>query len=349
VRASGDSHSVWSDDEGLVHLWAAASEASDAYDLDCLENGTVVHHEFDLSDPDAFTPAVARAPKQGVVLQPLKDPENVSQDDVLAAGYPPRPQKGTGPYESWLKLVSSSPRNIDPPKVVDKSGLHFNPESPATGTIWSGLELQKASTRYVESYMAFTIPTFSSTGANSRAALWGGIDNSASALIQDGMYYLVTGGVGNYTAWYEYLPDGFITPMFTVGAGDQIIFYAWEGNSSCSFSVGGGYGCFYWYDVTRNTTFGTLAYKAPSTANFTGYCCEGIMENNNSPTTWLASWSGTAVASLECQDSAGSWHTATGDPDLNWTLKNGSTTLATAANGGGTYGDKVNYTFVHSH
>jgi hypothetical protein len=56
-----------------------------------------------------------------------------------------------------------------------------------------------------------------------------------------------------------------------------MVFYAWEGDSSCTIGAGHtGYGCFWFQDQTQNhLTVGTIGVQAPTPAQLAGRSCNG--------------------------------------------------------------------------
>jgi hypothetical protein len=211
---------------------------------------------------------------------------NLSQLELVQRGYPPRPAPDTGGYEKWLKMVSK-PITIVSPHDIERAELHFGPATDRTDPRWSGLVPNNG--RYSISIATFNVPAFVSTGSGSNAAVWGGLDNSGLALIQDGIFYQVAGTVGSYSSWFEYLPAAPQFQPFPITPGNSMTFVAWEGDISCTLGspAGAGFGCFYWQDNTAGIA--TTIFVVTGNGNFAGSTCEGVFERQASSS--LASWS----------------------------------------------------------
>jgi hypothetical protein len=64
---------------------------------------------------------------------------SMSQEELITAGYPPRPDPvaGAPAFEKWRKIVSSS-TTVIPANLVEIPGMHFDPVTYASGLVWSG-------------------------------------------------------------------------------------------------------------------------------------------------------------------------------------------------------------------
>jgi hypothetical protein len=217
ATTSPQSAPVWADDVGLVHLWAPPASVSEMYSLDCSAGGDTAQHSFDLANAATFLPAAAPAAAVGRKTRPaLTNPTTLTQAELFAAGYPPRPDPTLAPslYGKWLKIVSIATTLI-PPHLVERSDLHFGAATNKTSTRWTGIALNTPATRYIVVAGAFGVPTgFLPPGgaASSNVATWVGLDGWSNAdVVQDGVDYATTGTVGSYSAWYEYYPSA---PVF---------------------------------------------------------------------------------------------------------------------------------------
>ena len=198
---TGDSISASADDEGLVHLWATRARASKAFTLNCEEpNGFgAKRHEnyrFDLADAQTFGPAVPRAvSKRRRIVPALTNPTAISQRDLTAAGYPPRPAAESAHYERWLALVSSPFVSIDANTI--STDRFFGPAIPASDPVWGGVALiNTLGTKYTQATGYIGIPTFFQQGTStSQAALWVGLGgwNGDPSIIQLGVLATSTG------------------------------------------------------------------------------------------------------------------------------------------------------------
>jgi hypothetical protein len=275
---------------------------------------------------------------------------SISQADVIKAGYPPRPDPtlAADAYQEWLNLVTASATLI-PLHAVATSGVRMGQVQSTNSYFWDGLVIEKVqtSTHYLEAIGAFNIPIFAPYGSISQATIWPGLggafeNSNPMDIIQDGIEYDSTGNVGTYLIWFEYFPgdpnktrEGFVPAL-----NDSITFYAWECNSSTALAVGGGYGCFFWYDSTQGLAQGTISIQAPNTT-FGGTTVEGIIERPDQgshrpqqdyplPPWYYAYMTLTAIDSNSVQHSFEA-------PYENVTLVNGNNqTLATVAQNGST-------------
>jgi hypothetical protein len=182
------------------------------------------------------------------------------------------------------------------------------------------LTVHKSYTRYEVSAAAFSAPIFIPVGSDSNGSFWAGLDGWFEsypniAIIQDGVYYWSIGNVGIYWAWYEYATDAPVFDTnFQVGPADTMAMWAWEGNSSCSVTVGGGYGCFWYQDGSTNppTTVGTIPVAAPN-GYFAGLTGEAVMEkpaaNPINGAAWPLSPFYDSWMTVEFVDSTGADHT----------------------------------------
>ena len=348
---SSQSMPVWADDVGLVHLWAAQKSSSEAYSVDCSGDGDTAKHVFDLADAATFVPATAAFAPVGRTTRPaLTDPLGPSAADLVKGGYPPRPDPNLAPssYKKWLNAVSK-PATLIPPHLVERPDLHF------AGNTWCGYVLDNASTRYIVSVEQFYTPIFvPATGStSSNSALWAGLDGYGTAdVIQDGVDYASTGSVGSYSAWYEYFCPGTPTPAacrpvfntsMVVSASDEMLFWSWEADSSCTYGSGHtGYGCFWYEDETTLVQAGDFIVTAPNNS-FGGATVEGIMESQQGVA--LSPW---YFSNMEFDgwDTSLTEHNINSDSSQNITLFGASDTMATTSYAG--YPDVANYNFENS-
>lgn len=334
---SGNSTQILADDEGLVHLWAAPTAASKTLTLDCDEaNGSGgslrAHYNFDLAETKTFATAVPRATsKRRRVLPGLADPNGISQSAVTAAGYPPRPDTGSPRYESWRRLVATPVTLIDANTI--ETELHRGPATSATSQNWSGLILDYPGsapyTKYTDVGSTYTILPFYQQGTGtSIASPWVGLGGSTdNAIIQEGLDGVSVGGVTTYKPWVEYFPNSLIYPAFAVSLGDVVYWEVWECDSSRNYGpTRTGYGCFYWADLTKGTSY-IKTIKKPTSATFLGGSCEAIVERVTDCGSYcrLSSWTGVVWQQFQCWDQGGTTtRDLTTEPYLVMTMTNAS-------------------------
>ena len=315
---------VWADDTGIIHLWGPQTSTSETYALNCKENGITVQHAIDLADAATFLPAKPSAAPPRKILPALSDPTSPSQAALIAAGYPPRPNPGTPAYAKWLEIVSA-PATLVPQHPVTmpdlQFGLSFGPNN------WAGLELDAANTRYVVALSGFPVPPMGVSASNSAASFWSGLGGDGEALIQDGVLYRSVFNIGWYIPWYEYWKDTSSVPVFNsnfvINPNDNMVEFAWEGDSTCTIGPGHtGYGCFWYQDQThQNETFQSLPVKAPAGSVFNGTTAEGIVESQSG--FLFPPWTSAPMQFL-AYDPYGGTHDFATDPFKNNTMVDGS-------------------------
>jgi hypothetical protein len=334
---SGETTTVLADDEGVVHLWGVPSLIPELYTLECDETDSsgVTRREkyaFDLAAPDAFEAATPRAAsKRRRALEPLLDPSGISQEDVIAAGYPPRPDPDSARYEDWLKIVTSRVTMID--AYTLETEFHRGPATATTSPNWSGLALDYPGSapfaNYTDAAGWMVLANFFKNGTGtSITSQWVGLGGAHdSVIIQAGIDATAVGTITAYKPWYEYYPNALVYPAFSMAFNDDTYWEVWEcdvnGNYGPSYH---GYGCFYWLDRTKSTSYFKVV-KKPSGATFTGSSCEAIIERVTDCGSYcnLSSWYGVIWQGFRCYDAGQStaWDIST-DPYLSFTMQNGS-------------------------
>jgi len=309
---------VWADDVGLLHLWAAETTTPETYRLECEEEGKAASRVLDLSDPELFQPATARARPTGrSTLPALTETQALSPEELIHAGYPPRPDpvRAAPLYKRWLDLVSK-PMTLIRPNLVHQPGVEFGPVEFRTSSAWSGSILHQTGTRFVWAIGTMQVPHCQNPAGttSSRVAFWAGLDGWATGgnVIQDGFMYENVGGVGRYVAWYEYFP---LAPVFdstmVVRPNDSVTFWAWEGDVNCTAGVGRvGYGCFWYKNNTTNVTAGTFTVERPNMF-FTGTTGEAIAERVGWPVSKFSFGTNMEFAII---DYNGGWHSQATNP-----------------------------------
>jgi hypothetical protein len=240
-------------------------------------------------------------------------------------------------YAKWLEIVSV-PATLVPPNVVERTDISFS--SPINNTSWAGLALDRPSTRYIVALGGLYVPTMEPIGSGSGAAIWLGLGGVREALIQDGILFFSVGSMQFFEVFYQYYPfcpeiSQTIRPL----PGDSMVFFAWEGDASCTIGAGHtGYGCFWVEDQTQNNvifeppqpvlapTPAQLASEScnntpPAVNAFNGATAEAILEQvNNGPLPlWL-----NAQETVWANDSNNGTDDFANNPFQNYTLVNGS-------------------------
>ena len=128
-----------------------------------------------------------------------------------------------------------------------------------------------------------------------------------------------------------------------VRANDEMLFWSWEADSSCTYGSGHtGYGCFWYEDETTTVQAGDFIVTAPNNS-FGGASVEGIMERQQGValSPWYFSNSG-----FDGWDTSLTEHNINSDLSQNITLYGASDTMATASYSG--YPDVETLDFVNS-
>jgi hypothetical protein len=247
------------DENGIVRFHARPSKNAKPIEfaLECKDQqGTIARHIVALqpgmpSAPQPFSPS-------GTLRQPLTgDPLALSNKELIARGYPPRPDsvKHPGRYARWYKRVSKpftavtphkvehpdvrfskSPRLIQPPKL-DSPTLPLPPPVMrsmfnASWSTWSGASLTNPNLQFFWIEADWNVPAVFNVNdlPYSAVAKWIGLDNSATDLYQAGTdsecWFIPFFGawtITNYWMWIESLPFApWGIPNFPVSPGDSV-------------------------------------------------------------------------------------------------------------------------------
>jgi hypothetical protein len=268
--------------------------------LDCAAAGVVTTHTLHLRIAEFPTPdmpapdRVVPAPRGSKIRPALTDDaaRQLSDEDIIAQGYPPRPNASESPeaYAKWLVRVSR-PMTILPPHSVSRSGISHFPRNATAGpqfsNNWSGFEAQGPSGSYSAVYGSWRVPSVSADpsapGQLNRSVVWVGLDGDGDFphdLVQAGTEQNVTQTTyGTYTdnyAWVELFPNETIQEVFGVYPGNMISVVVYVGDSKGNVDVSGDYA---WFDIVD--TDAGREYKASAklgTTKFYGGTAEWIVE-----------------------------------------------------------------------
>jgi len=235
--------------------------------------------------PPTISPAatsVANGTQQGQKIRPALtgDPLFYSAEELLARGYPPRPDPTQAPdaYAAWLKAVSK-PSTLITPRIVTTDRAHgpvtYFSGGPTTvsqtSNNWSGFVLQPGPTPYNMVFGDWIVPAVAGEqNTATYSSLWIGLDGWGSngcnsncnvdvvqaGTEQDIFSYSINGfkwQIANYYAWYEWFTNS--TPLeqliqnFPVHPGDEVLSIVWVG-SSISANAYGGTGFFSLEDIS---------------------------------------------------------------------------------------------------
>jgi hypothetical protein len=208
-----------------------------------------VRHTSAMSAPELeFAPAADGKVRPAVA----GDPTAWSQQDLLAGGFPPRPDAATSPahYARWLRQVSRSyvqagTRHVEHPEVLHRKrpareaaqteGEYENNNS----NIWCGAYYTRPNGQFAYIAADWTTPAvlaLPNSPFSSAVSVWLGLDNAQGDLYQAGVAancinFLDIGldlETTSYVAWTELLPYlQWNIPNFPVAALDQISLDIW--------------------------------------------------------------------------------------------------------------------------
>jgi hypothetical protein len=322
----------------------ATAGLSTKYTLNCRTGaGQTQSRPVEVRVATAAEPATETAsapPVKGVLRPALSgNPDNVSQQELVARGFPPRPARAAAPgaYETWLEIVSQPMTIVTAPPVTHPDTFHgtFN----ATSTNWSGLVGTNGGYEFVVGQ--WNVPSVTGeTGNCDYSSEWVGIDgNTSTDLIQDGTESDVcnSGGVNSFTydAWIESIPAA-EQVVFSVAPGDSMFAETWEGDSTGGMNFYGGNGWFVITDLTSQVSYyGSL--PTPSGYTFDGSSVEWIVERPlvGGSLSRLANYSSAYLWNDYSYDTSGNWLPVGSQTYTNYSMT-GSTTLSTASLSGTT-------------
>ena len=299
------------DDQGVVRFHSLATDSSSAnMALDCAQKDGGSASYSVLLRADAVSPVSAPAPRfqpSGRLRPALSgDPAALSNRDLVARGYPRRPDASKAPaaYAKWLESVSRDVTLVSPRMVARPD---FRPRSarpaliPSTQTFnaqfanWAGAYVTNPVGQFYQIQAEWLVPLVNTIPASliyADTATWIGLDNGASDLVQSGtdsnsFNFDDNWTFTTYNTWLESLPDNsYFLPNFSTNAFDHIsvdIFLADE-NGQTWFTNGTTNGQLtdaddsVWFmidNMTQNEVFwGTL----PRRSEFTGSTADFIVE-----------------------------------------------------------------------
>jgi hypothetical protein len=352
------------DDAGIVRFYAQPSSVEHGrvseLALDCSdENGTARSYPIEVSGLTGVdTPLMPNVPgddvPQGTPRPALSgDPSVPTQTELLARGFPPRPDKTANPtaYKQWLEIVSS------PSTLVSPHGKpHPDRFNAATNDIWSGGIIDQPGVIYTLVFGYINVPTETWTCSTSDcfASFWDGLDGWGSPdVVQTGitMQAFLEGknSFMAYGAWIEWYPASEIGVSLAVRPGDKIEAEVWIADVNGNYGPTGGYGWFFLHNLTQGSSYeGKI--QIPSGTTFAGNVAEAIIERPDiGGDHWPLSDYGTAsFTNFFAEDpGARTAHTFATDSSFDvWMTDhvNPAVTLSTASNTAST----INFTWLNN-
>jgi hypothetical protein len=347
---------VFADDEGIarVHLKHVDTSVSEGeLKLDCSDDAgnTVAHTLAIVVDDKAIAHEAAPFSFVGKPRLPVltEDPLSLSDEEIRARHYPPRPDAAKNPaaYADWRDLVSSAPTLITAHMVNNPSTSHGPSVANANdgSNNWSGYVITSPGNTPVYSFVygEWYVPQVYAEGGFSNShhsSEWVGIDGWGTPdVVQDGteqntvtFFWVQT---SNYHAWTEWFPySSKAVSNFPVDPNDYIKAWTWAGDASGRFSANATVGWFYLCNTTKNACTESST-NIPPGITFNGHQAEWVMERpsvNGSLSTLAQYQSPTNITHAVAQDIAGAPHWYQGDlSNTSWniTMFNGNTVLST--------------------
>jgi hypothetical protein len=339
---------LFSDDDGIARLHLTHLDASvkkGQLSLDCTDDsgahdGRTVQVVID----DSATPqAPAKMNHAGKPTLPVLDvpAESLTDADVHARHYPPRPAAADAGYNSWLQLVTGAPTVIAPHTIARPELTH------ATSGNWSGYVLASSANQpiYAWIYGEWNVPRAYAEGgfySSDHSSFWVGIDGwGSNDVVQDGTdqntltaFWIQT---SSYDAWIEWYPLSSQTVSnFPVNPGDDIHTWTWLRDANGNWSNTPTVGWFYMWNATQNVYVYT-SINLPAGAHFTGHSAEWVMERPtvNGSVSSLANYNFATLFNASTYDVWGGSHQYGGDNnDLSYNVTmtgNGGAALSTVA------------------
>jgi len=298
LHAAGDGSShplkVYANSEGYLQLQVAMKQESQEdsrVQLDCAAGNERITYPIRLrasSSPTDDMPAPKRVvpvPKGSRLLPALGDEEarQLSEDELLARGYTPRPDPDAEPegYAVWLKSVSK-PIMLVPAQRVSRTDVRASVETTAN---WSGLEAHASKGHtWMAVEAQWIVPTIytGEAGQTTYSSFWIGLDGDGlSDLVQEGTEqdYTDIGGnqYGTYYAWTELVPNQTTEAFqFYLNPSDEVGGVVYVGDANGKMNVNGAYA---WFSFSDSTSGRGFYFSVPlGGAVFVGTEAEWIME-----------------------------------------------------------------------
>ncbi len=294
LRPEGDtdpSHvlRLYADYEGTVRFVATRRRHSGNANasLDCEKGEQKTALAIDMNSGSLFqSPPPATTTLPHTTRAALKAaPDSLTQQQLLVAGYPPRPDGRRNPaaYERWLRAVSVETKVVDPGLVADPSGFHGTGQSSTSySSPWAAAELN-APVTYMYSFATWSLPgiAYDNQNALTEVAFWtglGGGTGGGDSLMQDGVTAISLNWSSQvataYQLWTEYFP----TPpsnITTISPGrfDTIDAWTWtstwDSDGSGPETANGQYACFQLEDATQGLSTKVCNVAPPTSSTMT--------------------------------------------------------------------------------
>ena len=336
---------VYANAEGYVKVHVTAKEENqDVHlQLDCTTAASVTIHPLHLragSSPTDDMPAPETSiptPKDAKVVPVLTEEsaKQLSDDDVINLGYPPRPDAESAPdqYVHWLDMVSHPltvlwPRSVSRPEKLHQPQSVVAAASSSTSANWSGYLVQGGLRSFMGVTGEWNVPPILAAEPNNStySTFWVGLDGfGLNDLVQAGTEQDVIPVLGfliaNYYAWTEVVPlQAEQQADLPINPGDQVWVNVWIGYDTSPTHFAGGHTAYFSIlNATQHQAYyftSTSFEQLPSNALFQGSQAEWIMERtcissclgSGTPVFGDLSDYGAAFMTLaQAQKATGSW------------------------------------------
>jgi hypothetical protein len=295
----GQTLTVRSDEDGVIRFLAARPRLPGSVErlaLDCTDStGVAQTYSVDLRSEDAFAPRPFNPSLTTLAFRPALtgDPLSYTQQELIHAGYGPRPDPNQNPdgYKRWLAAASTPvyklrthrtwpsvasvrrqpiPRRTAHPLEPEiASNIHLGSPFFWTGAIMTGsysVGTTAAQTySYVENEASFTVPTVYKGAYNTgttQMSIWNGLDNGLGGpgLLQAVTWLYATPSTASFSIHHqEFSPwtagndNADIT--FTPKSGDSIYAVEWYCDAKGNLNLSGGYACTLMVDETQGISW----------------------------------------------------------------------------------------------
>ena len=301
---------LYADGAGYVHFHTHLPQSAEIrLHLECSANGNATTYPLLLRS--AATPIegmpmaeTSEPPTPGSEQLPGLTAEELSQisdDELLARGYPPRPDSSAPEQlrQAWLQLVSK-PLILLPDHKVSRSDIHHQPPTLVAGLAsehgpnWSGMEAFHGNGSVMEVSANWYVPPLIARcggqdwDGQEYSSTWVGMDGDlqtdprATDLVQAGTEQDCFSFFGayffSYSTWTEVLPNQPTEQEagLDINPGDNVQVLAWIGDSQAHQDLHGGNAWFFLWD---QTTSQAVRVQTPlGDTQFLGSEAEWIME-----------------------------------------------------------------------
>jgi Peptidase A4 family len=304
---------IYADDHGIVHFSIMPTLSTDLslmqqFVLSCqTQDGRFdrrsVQVSIDNENPSSAAEiAVPDLDEPDDVVRPALegDPMHLAQEELIAKGYPLRPNPIEAPaeYAQWLRIVSKPSRRVSATFTTThvngparRQGTPFGNviNSSAMGSEnWSGFVLDQSGAQYDYVQGAWTVPRVLPPTSGTTAHyhnIWIGLDGwTTSDVVQAGTAAQATHGsswIVTYHSWIEYAPNSEIAiSSLPVAPFDQIFSQVFisDGTGNNGINISGGGAQFYIDDQTTGRFYSGTLMRPSSAPAFSGTSAEWIVE-----------------------------------------------------------------------